>query len=423
MGSFGNLLILVTYIVEVSLLIYLEVKTWKTLYTPFSFLVLPYTVVLLISISVAGNFNFVEFYYPSILIWCGGMLLFAIPSLTLGALLAFYGKPVNGQVDKGSFPKSILFFIGLVILLFIYHFRQILGGTTFFVGSDDFANDFSGYGFWAHLRLISLPILIMAIYYLDKKHWWLCLVVVPVLLINFLNQVKGWVIIPVISGLALRLYSGKMKLNLLFLCYTTLGAFFVFLVSYMFLPVLGNDSVITSDLFELVYERFIHYFTSGVLGLSYDMAHGFPDKGDFDILIAPFVNLFNQILGDKEILSPVNPLFFHTGISYTNVRTFFGTIYIYSGESGFVLYVLFASIMMYVLKLCTLVFNNVYIYVIYFFECGLLGMGWFEFYFFHLAMIEVPILTLFLMVLDKFFSMRERTNKVGDYGVAEKHSV
>ena len=226
MGSFGNLLILVTYIVEVSLLIYLEVKTWKTLYTPFSFLVLPYTVVLLISISVAGNFNFVEFYYPSILIWCGGMLLFAIPSLTLGALLAFYGKPVNGQVDKGSFPKSILFFIGLVILLFIYHFRQILGGTTFFVGSDDFANDFSGYGFWAHLRLISLPILIMAIYYLDKKHWWLCLVVVPVLLINFLNQVKGWVIIPVISGLALRLYSGKMKLNLLFLCYTTLGAFF-----------------------------------------------------------------------------------------------------------------------------------------------------------------------------------------------------
>ena len=72
------------------------------------------------------------------------------------------------------------------------------------------------------------------------------------------------------------------------------------------------------------------------------MAHGFPDKGDFEILIAPFVNLFNQILGDKEILSPVNPLFFHTGISYTNVRTFFGTIYIYSGESGFVLYVLFA---------------------------------------------------------------------------------
>ena len=59
------------------------------------------------------------------------------------------------------------------------------------LGSDDFANDFSGYGFWAHLRLISLPILIMAIYYLDKKHWWLCLVVVPVLLINFLNQVKG----------------------------------------------------------------------------------------------------------------------------------------------------------------------------------------------------------------------------------------
>lgn len=408
MSSIGNLLILATYMVEVSLLLYLEVKTWKTLYTPFSFLVVPYTVVLLISISVSGNFNFVEFYYPSILIWCGGMLLFAIPSFTIGSLLAFYSKPVNGQVsqlNKRPFPKSILLLIGLVILLFIYHFRQILGGMTAFVGSDDFAKDFSGNGFWAHLRILTLPVLIMAIYHVDKKHWWLWLVIVPVLMINFLNQVKGWVVIPVISGLSLRLYSGKMKLNLLFLCYTVLGAFFVFLVSYMILPVLGNDnSAITLDLFKFVYEHFIHYFTSGIFGLSSDMAHGFPDKGDFETLIAPFVNLFNQIFRDKEILSPVNPVFFHTGISFTNVRTFFGTIYIYSGEVGFVFYVLFASIMMYVLKMCTLIFNNVYVYVIYFFECGLLGMGWFEFYFFHLAMIEVPVLTLLLMMLDNFFS-------------------
>lgn len=410
MESVWNLLIIITYLVELSLLIYLEIKTWKTLYTPLLFLALPYTFVLLTTLCISDSFNFISFYYPSILIWCGGLLLFAIPSYTLGALLSINNKPVKSEINTQSFSKTLLFSTALITLLFIKHFQQILGNSTDFIGSDEFAEDFSGYGFWAHLRLFSLPILIMAIHYVDSKKWWLWPVIILMLLINVLNQVKGWIIIPVISGLALRLYSKRTKLNLPLLFYTLAGSFLVFIISYMLLPVLGNNGEFTSELLEFVFNHFFHYLTSGILGLSLDMIRDFPDRNSFDILITPFINIWNQIIGKEEILSPVNPFYLNTGLDLTNVRTFFGTIYIYTTIPQFIFYVLFFSTLMYLLKLATIKFNNIYVYVIYFFECGLLCMGWFEFYFFHLAMIEVPILTLFLLLIDKIFTRKIETH-------------
>ena len=85
MGDFQDILILATFLIEVAVLFYLEVKMWRTMYTPLIFLMVPYTIVLLITIMVAGSdFGFVEFYYPSIVIWNIGLLLFAIPSFVLG---------------------------------------------------------------------------------------------------------------------------------------------------------------------------------------------------------------------------------------------------------------------------------------------------------------------------------------------------
>ena len=80
MSDFQNILILFTFFVEAAVLLYLELKAWKSLYTPLVFLILPYAIVLLISIAISGNFGFVEFYYPSILLWNVGLLVFAIPS-------------------------------------------------------------------------------------------------------------------------------------------------------------------------------------------------------------------------------------------------------------------------------------------------------------------------------------------------------
>lgn len=38
-----------------------------------------------------------------------------------------------------------------------------------------------------------------------------------------------------------------------------------------------------------------------------------------------------------------------------------------------------------------------FLYTLLSYYCGLLGMGWFEFYYFHLAILEVPVIILMLM--------------------------
>ena len=77
------------------------------------------------------------------------------------------------------------------------------------------------------------------------------------------------------------------------------------------------------------------------------------------------------------------------------MRTFFGTLYIYSDAWQFITYTLFLSTFIYAWKVATILRRSVYLDIILFYYCGLLMMGWFEFYFFHLDTIEIPLITLF----------------------------
>ena len=86
--SFSDFVILFSFILEVGVLQYVEYKAWKTLFTPLSFLMLPYLVVLIITLFISGtSFGFVAFYYPSILIWHIGIFLFAIPSFSIAYIM------------------------------------------------------------------------------------------------------------------------------------------------------------------------------------------------------------------------------------------------------------------------------------------------------------------------------------------------
>ena len=130
------------------------------------------------------------------------------------------------------------------------------------------------------------------------------------------------------------------------------------------------------------------------------MQKGFPDVGEFETLWCPIINIINVVTGNNEILSPINSYYYNTGINYTNVRTLFGTVFLNSTMLEFIVYTLLLSSMMYSLKLATIKWNNIYMYIIYFFESTLLAMGWFEFYYFHLIALELPMLVLLLWLLD-----------------------
>lgn len=399
MEMFSNFFILFSFFVEVAFLFYLETKTWGTLYTPLNFLMLPYSIVLIITLFLAGNFGFVELYYPSILFWSIGLLLFAIPSYGLGYLITNYPGQKNSVIEEKDIPGILVIIAILVGAALLFQFYRTLATSNAFVGSDDFAEEFSGHGLWAHIRQLSVPLIIVCIYFLSKRRWWIFPILLCLLIANLINQVKGTIVITVISGMAIRLYAGKTKLNWRFITTTIGGGLILFFISYLALPLLGKgESKVSDEQITFVFNVFGHYLTSGILGLSEDMVHNYPDMSVIDIILSPFINIYNQIAGIDDIISPVNPKYYDTGHNLTNVRTFFGTLYIYTNWLQFVLYTLSLSSLLYLIKLCTMKYNNIFIYTIYFYECSLLAMGWFEFYFFHLAAIEIPILSLFLLL-------------------------
>lgn len=412
MSGIYDFLILLSFFIEIAVLFYLEIKAWKTLYTPLVFLMLPYTIILLISIAISGNFGFVEFYYPSIFFWSVGLLIFAIPSYIMAFLLHKNNMPLNSTIKETSMPKLVSYIALFIILLFAWHFKSMFGGAAV-IGTDEFGEEFSGRGVWGHMRQFALPILIAAIYFVNKERKWLWLIIIPLLGVALLYMVLGWVIIPCLAGVALRLYSGKTKLKLRLLLYVVLGVMAVFLGSYiMSLVVAKEDGELNNEVLSFIFRNFIHYLTSGTLGLSVDMERGFPDAGEFDLLIAQVINIGKVVSGNSDYVDIINPFFYNTGFNLTNVRTLFGTIFINSDYITFVIYVLFLSSSMYFLKLATIRFNNIFVYICYFFECGLLFMGWFESYFATLPSLEIPAMSLVIMLLCKIFSSKHSINMV-----------
>lgn len=402
MEAFQNGLIIVSILLEIAVLGYLEVKAWKTLYTPLNFLMFPYLIVLVFTIAVSGNIGFVEFYYPSVLIWNVGLLLFAIPSFVLAYYTPQKAFQRNGVIKEEHLPQILNYFALFVFLLFLWRFRQTMAFSRGIIGSDEFGEDFCGGGLWGHMRKLTMPLLIILIYYANRKNWLGWILIILLLGINFLYQVKGWIIIPCVCGMAMRLYTGKTKLTFRLFLYMILAGMAVFSLSYLLaLVVAGNGGV--GQILEFAFGHFFHYFTSGTFGLSADMYNMFPDKGTFEVILCPFVNIANQLIGSEELVSPINPLYYDTGIDLTNVRTYFGTLLIYANPVQFVIYIFTVSTLMYLLKIAVMRINSIYLNMVYFFECSLFAMGWFEFYFFHLDIIEVPVLIGCIYLLVRLF--------------------
>ena len=420
MADVSQLSILLILLMEVTVLTWVEYRAWKTFYTPLCTLMLPYTFVLLVTIAIAGNFGYVPFNYDSIWVWIYGLPLFALPSYAFASLMrkvecgmwnenslsagnaeaSVFGSRKGTNLIPHStfhFPRILLIICGIVILLLFAKLYTTLSGSLFLFGTDEFADDFSGHGIWAHIRTLLIPLIILMFYQVGKGCRWLWIPILLMLILQFVNMVKGTIVIPIFAALLMRLYTGKTRMSLrLILTMIGLGVLVFFLI-YIVIPIMGNGSAADMKLVQFVGEHIVHYFTSGTMGWSFDIDQNMPDRKDFEYIVAPFVNIVRAIKGE-ELVSVVNRFYWCTGTdvtTLTNVRTFFGTLYIYSDAWQFITYTLFLSTFIYAWKVATIFRQSVYLDIILFYYCGLLMMGWFEFYFFHLDTIEIPLITLF----------------------------
>ncbi len=416
MGTFLNIVLLITFLTEVILLARMEKVLWGTIYTPLNALALPYTFIVLLTLCLPSSLGFVSFYYPSLFIWMAGMLLMAVPSWLLGiGVRKRYGE----MVLSAEPPKKERFFILIafvLILPFFLRLKEMLATSLESFGSDEFGESFAVYGIFGHLLHFLIACSIISFSCVRKGNR-----IMPITLIlliaalSFVNQVKSWVIIPLIAGIFLCLDTKKINLSLRILLIVFVGGLLIFVGSYLAMFILGKGLEYDEHMGEYIAEHVFHYITSGVLGLSEDMRQGILETHDPDVLFAPFVNFVRFFTGD-EYISPINPYYLEINVNSTlpdNVRTYFGTMYVYCSLGLFCLLVLLFGFFFYLIRIAALRAQSVYITALYSWFCALLAMGWFEYYMFHVSTFEIPAYMLLMFIIEKAL-FRQKNNSYGN---------
>lgn len=400
MDNFVDLIILFFFLIEVAILFKLEKVLWGTYYTPLNFLMIPYTVVLLITINLPSSLEFVTFYYPSILVWSVGLIVFFLPSLLLGLIKAKDNQEVDTiYIQEPIRLKPLYVISGLLLLASLYYLFTKSHTSEEMIGSDEFASETLVGGFWGHVREVLLAIMILIIFLFQKQKKYYYFLIVGTLFVAIIYQVKSWILVPVMAGVIMRLMTEKTRFRLNTIFYVVIGGSFMFFLSYYLILVFAVDETeFNVDILEMIYKHFIFYLISGTAGLSVDIQSGILEVPNPESIFAPFLNIISLIDG-REFVSPTNPVFLYIGWTSSNVRTFFGTLYINLGIVGAVWYVLFLAFLLYFVLLWLKRKPNMWLLSFYGLMASLLFMGWFEFYFFHLVVVETPLILLFFYVL------------------------
>lgn len=414
-----NLFLLLVLIAEAVLLFLLEKKMWNTGHTPLNFLMLPYMAVLGITLLLAGHLGLDEFYYPSLIPWIIGLPLFAIPGWLF--FLAERRSPtrkINGEKlkksicslsenDRLDFKRksyrfelflsiAILIALGIRLIVFLAQGKGV-------IGSEHFGNLFAGKGWAGHLLLIGTALLILMLF--ENRRWTIWVMVIFILFFLFVYQSKSWIIMSFLSVFFALWMTKRINLRFHHLLWTGIGATVIFFASYLLIYVSGNrvfpEATSVGAQLESIAGLFVHYLTSGTLGLSTDMQQGVLEQPGLQHIFTPFYNLWYTITG-QPVISGVNEEFLYTGIALTNVRGFFGTLFVFTRPAEFALCcLLFGTGCQFLFGLFRR-YQNTCTTLLYAWTCTVLFMGWFEYLFVLSAIFELPFWIIVISLVERF---------------------
>ena len=409
-----SIFLLLVLITEAVLLFLLEKRMWHTGYTPLNFLMLPYMAVLGVTLLLSGHLGLDEFYYPSLIPWIIGLPLFAMPGwLFFLADRRFATRKDTEKLAETS-RKSYRFEIGLAVAIIITLSIRLVVFLTQgrgVIGSEHFGELFARNGWAGHLLLISAALLILLLFE-NRRYWPTWPVSAFILFFLFVYQVKSWIILPLLAVFFALLMTQRIKLRLRHLLWIGAGATGVFFISYLLIYLSGNqlfpEATSVGAQLESIAGLFVHYLTSGTLGWSADMQQGILEEPNLQYIFAPFYNLWYAITG-QPVISGINPEYLHTGINLTNVRTFLGTLFVFTRPAGFAACcLLFGTGCQFFFWLFRQ-YRTTCTTLLYAWTCTVLFMGWFEYLFCLLTVFEIPFWIVAITFIQQLFCKIEKT--------------
>lgn len=413
---------LVVLLLETILFAVLERNLWRTWVSPLNCLMLPYTSVVLVCVLVEGNMGFVPFYYPSLWVWVLGLLAFFIPSFTLSLLFKAGTSPSKDTfaVHSSWMIPSLEIITQLICALYLVRMLYLIFVLRLVPGSESFAYQLAGGGLWGHMFTLFMVLAVVWIYLADRKNWRYFLYVVFFSMVGVLCMVKGWLLIPLLGGVLLRIFSGRLIIRIRYVLLAAILGFGIFFLSYWVAMVwvrgeedaarygMTRDEYIAASS-SYIKRHFVTYLTAGVYGLSESMAQGTLEEKDPSMVYTSFYNIKNLFTGE-EMVTGLNDNFVKTTVydNGVNVRSFMGTLFLYLGAWQSVLYVLLFSLIINTLYFISRQTHHLLISAVVAWYMSTLCMGWFDSYVQTLNYITVPLFTVCVYAWVVYLRLRER---------------
>jgi hypothetical protein len=354
---------------------------------------------------------------PSVLLfWIIGLLLFWVPGLLLPVLIKNRIKTNINLFAINSFDFSNILNLFVYITLPIVVLKFLKGLVLFrgsgSIGSDSFTTYF-GSGVVGHVMTIYIIVFIYLFAFSELRRKLNIVTLLITFSSFFLYQVKSWIFIPIISALICRIYLKRIKLSLKFYLYLIVVSLFIFVSVYVFSFRRDVELTFTSILSfyaestQFLFRHSLEYCFSGILGLSGHLNQKMPVGIDSSLLINNLENLYFFLFDRDEIKPAVTHFFVKIGpaeYETSNVKTFFGTIYIFGGPFFGSVYVFMCGFILYLKLIVLRYLNNPFFLILYSFLLSALFFGWFDFYYNVLTYIEIPVVLIILAILYDIFN-------------------
>lgn len=379
---------------ETLLFIAIDRKMYGTFYTPTIFLSVPYLCIVFVFILFADNFNFYSLYLPSVYIWCIGLALYWSVGYILS--LCLLRKTINNKTpfkQKIYIPQDALIFSSIIALLvdlgLVYAAIKIAP-----IGSDEF-KDFCGTGLIAH----------MAVYLRFVILWFICadnivlkrniilkwFVILSTVFYAVAYSTKGSIVLVLLSVIIIRKIILNKSMKIFHLLLLVISSLFVFFISYSI--VFGYAAP-----WNFIFNHTFFYFVSSIASFSQYCKINAPIDISVETLFMPVVNFYYKLMGIplekvySDLWTAVGP-----GME-SNVKTFFGTIFIYGGIWGGIFTVIVYSLVGHLLLVCSLKKNQFALFL-YCICLAALTLGWFDLFFNMIAFYEYIIFAILLSLV------------------------
>jgi oligosaccharide repeat unit polymerase len=396
-------LILLLLIVEIIFLTILDRILYGTYITPVTVLSIPYLVIVVLAILFAQKLGFLPFNFNSLWIWIIGLPIFWIPSCILSPIFLGKTNVKNYPYSVSENPKLEKLIVAisyLIIIVLFFGFMKSLGKSR--IATEEFGNVF-GTGISGHVSLISKLFYIYLIVVFRKKY------LVPILLLSLFYLSYGsktWVLLPFFAAIISRVLLKKISLKLSLILKLLFFGMFVFYIVYRI--ALGSEVD-----FSYIYLHFLKYVFAGVLGLSQYTSHSGAVGIEPNYLINPIINIINLATHSKLQALPSNVMTYVGLNFYPNVKTFFGTIYLYGGIGWGIFFTFLFGMVSYLFLVISIKTKELIYLIVYALFLTSLLYGWFDIHFNNLFFYELPVFSiLFVIIYPTLIRLRVKSKKV-----------